>query len=95
MAAGDIVADSQSISNGNYMDIQPGAGAEWVIQNVSWGGAVEMYTYDGTNSNKCDSDTTFGGRFCMNYLCNNTDYYRIKNVSGGDIIIHYDGRVLK
>lgn len=95
MAAGDVTSNIASVANNAYLDLQPAAGVEWCIHNISYAGAVEIYFYDGSNLLKVDSDTTFGGRFCMLYHCTNAKYYRVKNVSGSAMLISYDGVVTK
>lgn len=96
MAAGDAVcSDVTSISDTAYMTIQPGAGVEWVIHNISVPNdkAVELYYYNGTNEIKVDANT--GGWIGYFFHCNNTRYYRVKNVSGGAVYMAYDGMQTK
>jgi hypothetical protein len=97
MAVGDVVADTASVANGAYMTIQPGSGVEWVIHNLYWSGAsVEVSKYDGTNEVKFASDTTFGALLNVYIHVTNTDYLRIKNVSGSAAVIcGYDGVITK
>lgn len=95
MAQGDVVAETASVANGAYMDIQPGAGAEWIIHNLYWAGAVELYKYDGTDTIKFSSDTAFGALMGTIINISNAHYLRIKNVSGGAIICGYDGVISK
>jgi len=95
MAAGDAVVGLQSVVNGAFLDIRPGAGQEWVIHNVYYGGAVEFYRRDGTNDLKFDSDAQagwFNGIFCH---VTNSNWLGIKNVSGATILIGYDGIATK
>jgi len=95
MAAGDVVSGHASVNNGAYLDIQPGAGAEWIIHNLFYGGAAEIYRTNGSNDVKIDSDTALG---CMMGRCfhvTNSIYLRIKNVSGGAVYCGHDGVVTK
>lgn len=94
MAVGDVVQGLSSITTGNYLDIQPTAGAEWVIHNVMWDKAVEVYFSDGTNNLKLDIDTSYGGRIGTVFHCTNSKYYRIK-ANGATTLIGYDGVVTK
>lgn len=91
MAVGDVVNGLTSVATTAYLDIVPGAGVEWVIHNIYWGGAVECYFYDGTNEVKFDVDTMFGGRIGAVFHCTSARRIRIKNVSAGSIFIGYDG----
>jgi hypothetical protein len=75
--------------------LQPSAGVEWVIHNLLWAGAAEVYFYDGTNTIKIFVDTTFGGLMGTVFHCTNSTYYRIKNVTAGAIYCGYDGMVTK
>lgn len=92
MAAGDVIGVvPTSVANNAYLTLQPGAGVEWVIHNIYYGGAVTISKYDGTNDITVDTDVAAGARLNMFLHANNTHYFRIKNVSGGAIFIAYDG----
>ena len=94
MAAGDVYSGGPtSVANGAYLTIQPAGTSEAVIHNIYWSAnGVEIYWYDGANEIKMDSDSSFGGRFCMSFHVTNTRYIRVKNVSGGAAIyIGWDG----
>ena len=95
MAVGDVVNGLSSVSASAYLDIVAGSGAEWVIHNIYWAGAVELYFYDGTNEIKFDSDTVFGGRIGAVFHCTESKRIRIKNVSAGAFYIGYDGVITK
>jgi hypothetical protein len=91
MAAGDIKSAKQSVADDGLLDIQPASGEEWVIHNIYYAGAVELYVKDGTSSFKFDADASYGAKLCMAYHCTNTQYISVKNVSGGAALIAYDG----
>ena len=96
MAAGDVVNALSSVANGSYLDmITSGAGEETVVHNVLFGGAVEFYYYDGSNSIKFDAASSFGAKLGCVFHNTYTKYYRIKNVSGGSIYIGFDGQITK
>ena len=98
MAAGDVFQEGPtSITDTSLLDIQPGAGIEWVIHNVyvPEGKAVEFEYFDGTNIILFDSDSVDGSRFMVNWHATNTSRVRVKNVSGGTIFIAADGIVTK
>lgn len=91
MSLGDVQTAISSIANNAFLDIKPASGVEWVIHNVLYNGAMELYKTDGTNSIKVDSDTTAGGRIGVYLHCTNAVWYQIKNVSGATAILSYDG----
>jgi hypothetical protein len=91
MAVGDVQTAISSVANNALLDIKPASGVEWVIHNVLYGGAMELYKTDGTNSIKVDSDTTLGGRLGLALHCTNLVWYQVKNVSGASTILSYDG----
>jgi hypothetical protein len=96
MAAGDaVVGFSTAVANNGFVDIQPGAAIEWVIHNIYYEGAVEIYWYDGSTDIKFDADTTAGARLNLALHCTNAKRIRVKNVSGGAQDIGYDGMVTK
>lgn len=92
MAQGAAVVNiTASVANGSSLDIQPSTGVEWVIHNLYWGGAVELYWTDGTNTIKFDTDSSTGGRLGTVFHCTHSTWVRIKNVSGGALSLGYDG----
>lgn len=92
MAVGDVFdCVPTSVADAAFLAIQPSGTAEAVIHNIYYGGAVEFYKYDGTNSIKFDSDAAAGGRLGYAFHVKNSCYIRIKNVSGAAIYIAYDG----
>lgn len=90
MAVGDVISDIQSIAASAYLDIQPGAGVEYVIHNIYHEDQVEVYFYDGTNNLLFDSDSGKGD-FQGIYHCENVDRIRVKNTAGTSKLIGYDG----
>lgn len=95
MAAGDNVNDYSSVANGAYMNIQPGAGAVWQIFNLYFGDDWELYLSDGTNNIMIDSGTDAGALQKRSMVVTNTQYLRIKNVSGSSDYFGYDGVIWK
>ena len=94
-AKGDKVSNIYSASNNTTLAMQPGVGEEWTIQNLSWGGASELYFTNGSNSILVGTSASSGGRL-NNYLnCTYTHYYSLKNVSGTTALLGYDGVVTK
>lgn len=96
MAVGDTICDNASVTASGYMTIQPGAGVEWIIHNITWPNiAVEVSTYDGTNECVFHTDTTRGGLLQTVFHLTNTDYMRVKNAGGTTQVFHYDGVISK
>lgn len=94
MAQGDAVIGAlTSVANAGSLTIQPGIGVTWMLKNINYGGAVELYLTDGTISIKIDSDGAAGEMLGKNYLLSNTQYATVKNVSGSAIYIRYDALV--
>lgn len=91
MAVGDVQTAISSVANNAFLDIKPASGSEWVIHNILYGASMELYKTDGTNSIKVDSDTSAGGRIGVYLHCTNLVWYQIKNVSGGVVLLSYDG----
>lgn len=95
MAVGDVASAHSSVSNGSSLTIQPGSSIEWVLHNIYYGGAMELYRTDGSNTIKIASDDLLG---CLGGLClhaTNSIYYSLKNVSGGAVYMGYDGIITK
>jgi len=90
--AGAAVTEITSVAAGAYLSIQPGAGVEWTIHNISVpiGTSAELYKYNGTNEILVDSNPSGGwsGEFFHN---TNSIYYRVKNTSASTAYFGYDG----
>ena len=92
MAQGDVVTGISSIASGAFLEIQPPTGEEWVIHNIYYSqGTVEFYKYDGVNTIKFDSDTSFGARLGAVFHVTNAQWIRVKNTAGSATIVGYDG----
>jgi hypothetical protein len=92
MAAGEAYYyGPTSVANGSFHTLQPGVGAEIVVHNIYYGGAVEIYYSNGTNDILIDSDTGPGSRLNLTHHCTNASYVRVKNVSGSAVYIAADG----
>ena len=95
MTKGDVIANNVSVSDAAYLDIQPGAGIEWVIHNIYHEDQCELYVYDGTNEIKIDNNTTNVPWCTYFWHCNNTNRIRVKNINGSSQRIAYDGIITK
>lgn len=95
MSAGDSVKAHDNIANNSSKVIQPGANAEWMLQNFYFGGSWELYRTDGTNAVLIDSGVKGGSLQNRRMIATNSIYYTIKNVSGGSAVMGFDGIVIK
>jgi len=93
-AVGDAVVNNSSVADTSFLDIQPGAGAEWLVHHVFHEGAVEIYWYDGTNQFLIASPTGANYEF-VGVRVTNSIRLRIKNVAGSTKRIGYDGVITK
>jgi hypothetical protein len=96
MAAGDAyIKLPASVADTAHMDLTAGSGAEIVVHNiyVPEGTAVELYQYDGTDTIKWMSTNT--SLLNLQLHCTNTEYIRVKNVSGSAAIMAADGMFTK
>ena len=91
-SAGDaFIAYENNLADAGTLDAQPAAGGEAVIHNIWYGGAVEIYRNDGTNTVKIAEDDEAGITEFLTYHVTNDIYITIKNVSGGAADFGYDG----
>lgn len=92
MAVGDVASVvPQALANDATYSITPSAGVEWVVHNVysPTGSAVELYWSDGVNDIKVDANT--GGWLGYFFHVTSARYLKIKNVSGVQIYVAFDG----
>jgi hypothetical protein len=90
---GETVTDGTVVwtCRARYLDIRPPAGEEWVIHNITYNAAVELFFTDGINHiGPIDSDVG-PGWINSNFHVTNTAWYRVRNVSGAVQLIGYDG----
>ncbi|AEG14683.1 hypothetical protein Desku_1096 [Desulfofundulus kuznetsovii DSM 6115] len=95
MAVGDVYSGLQSVAAGSFLNIQPPAGTEAVITNIYYGGKVEVYFTDGTNSVLVDSDTAAGSMQGRCFHVTNTLYLQVKNADTAAKLIGFDGVITK
>lgn len=92
MAAGDIYNQGiTSVAAAGYFDIQPSAGVEVVIHNISHGSDSQLEYYDGTSYVVCDTHIGAGSWMGMFLHCTNAKRYRVKNNSASAANICCDG----
>ena len=94
MAVGDAVANNSSVNNNSFLDIQPGAGVEWIVHHIYHEAGVEIYWYDGSNDILIGSPTGPNWEL-MQVRVNNSVRLRVKNVAGSTKRIGYDAVVTK
>lgn len=91
MAVGDVKNGLSSVATGEFLDIQPSEGEEWVIHNVYHEDGVELYLYDGTNSLLFDAELGKGIYAKFAFHVTNSIWVRVKNTAGSAKLIGYDG----
>jgi hypothetical protein len=90
--AGEVFsAYENGLADEGTLDVQPAEGGEAVVHNIWYGGAVEIYRNDGTNTVKVNEDSSSGIMEWLAYHVTNSEYITIKNVSGGAVDVGYDG----
>jgi hypothetical protein len=95
MASGDAVNGLESVNDSAFITIQPAAGVEWIIHNlfVPDGESVDVYLTGSAGSILIMSVVT--SLFQHNFHLTNTQYLTMQNVSGGILLLGYDGIVVK
>jgi len=91
MAVGDAKSALVSVADGEFLDIRPPTGEEWIIHNITCSANCELYYTDGTNYILVDTLVGPGGWLNFNFHVTNSRWYAVKNVSGGTALIGYDG----
>lgn len=92
MAVGDIYNQGiTSVAAGGYFDIQPSAGVEVVIHNISHGSGAQLEFYDGANFVVVDTQVGAGAWMGMFLHCTNAKRYRVKNIGASSTNIACDG----
>ena len=94
MAIDDVVSDyTTSLSNNARLSLQPASGDEWLVTHVFVKDPHELNPTSSTNTillgplgtnTALTADWSLGGagQFPLAMLVTNSDYFRIKNVSG-------------
>lgn len=95
MAVGDTVTTLQTIADTAELLIQPAPGVEWLIHNVYFSGAVQLYKTDGLLEILFDSDSSAGARLGFVWNVTNGTYLKLRNASGAAADLGYDGVITK
>jgi len=91
LAIGDVKSGLVSVGAGEYLDIRPPVGEEWVIHNIYHEGDIQIELYDGTNSLVFDTDPGAGVYAKYAFHVTNTIRIRVKNTMTTAKLIGYDG----
>jgi hypothetical protein len=91
MAVGDVKSGLSSVAAGEYLDIRPSTGEEWVIHNIYHASDIQLELYDGTNSLIFDTDAGAGVYAKYAFHVTNSIRIRVKNTSASAQLIGYDG----
>ncbi|MEM1540612.1 MAG: hypothetical protein QXJ07_04435 [Candidatus Bathyarchaeia archaeon] len=91
MAVGDVKSGIVSVAAGDYLDIRPPAGEEWVIHNIYHEGDVQLEFYDGTYSLVFESASGAGVYSKYAFHVTNSVRIRVKNLASTAKLIGYDG----
>jgi hypothetical protein len=99
MAVGDqVVGGTHGAINNATLNIQPGAGVEWLITTVGAtnGGSLTVnYAVDGANFVAADVYASGGTTHGLQWRLTNSVILQLKNTSGGSADIWYMGVVTK
>ncbi|KKN30763.1 hypothetical protein LCGC14_0830680 [marine sediment metagenome] len=91
MAAGDIFADQQDIANTAFLTVRPVAGKEAVVHNLFYGASVEVYRVTGALVTEVVAATGALGNTPGTFHVDSTYYIKVKNVSGSNAELGFDG----
>jgi regulation of enolase protein 1 (concanavalin A-like superfamily) len=95
-AAGDVYqAGVSSVAQNAYLNLQPAAGAEIVVHNISHSTDATLEFYDGSTAVSVDVATGSGSWMGIFLHCTNTKYYRVKNTNAAANNICADGMYTK
>lgn len=104
MSVGDAVFMAATVADGGYLAATPGVGIEWVIHNFHAPSASYVEVYLGVGAPTVANRLYYGKGGWMNIRVHakytndegtTRGGYLIHNVSGGAIVLGYDGMVTK
>jgi len=96
MAAGDVYnLGVSAVAQNAYFNMQPAAGVEVVVHNISHSTDAILEFYDGTTAVTVDTVTGAGSWMGMFLHCTNTKYYRVKNTNAVSNSLCCDGMTTK
>lgn len=96
MAAGDVYnLGVSSVAQNAYLSMQPSAGVEAVIHNITHSTDAVLEFYDGTTAVTVDTQIGAGSWMGMFLHCTNSKYYRVKNTNASANNICCDGMTTK
>src|SRR5689334_23144669 len=85
------VGDMQTVADQASLVIQPTGTETWLIQNIDYGGAMQLYRVSAAGSILRDSDTGEGAMLGYDFNVTADQWLELKNVSGGAALLAYDG----
>lgn len=92
MAAGDVFNQGVSaVAQNAFFSMQPAAGVEAVIHNISHSTDAVLEFYDGVTAVTVDTQIGNGSWMGMFLHCTNSKYYRVKNTDAVSNNICCDG----
>lgn len=96
MNEGNKVYKIQAVTNGEWLDIQPENGVEWVIHNIHFAGKMRLFVTDGNNQIQIEQiDTPNSMLTGLMLHCTNSHYYRIYNNDTTSKNYGYDGMITR
>lgn len=96
MAAGDVFNQGvTAVAQDAYFNMQPAAGVEVVVHNISHSTDAVLEYFDGTTAVVVSSHVGGGAWMGMFLHCTNSKYYRIKNTNAASNNICCDGMTSK
>jgi hypothetical protein len=97
MASGDAVNALASVAASGTLNIQPGAGNEWIVHNIFLpeGSTSGVEVYAVTGAVECLLKTVTDPLLTFNFHVTNTYFLKLKNLAGVNVVLGYDGIVVK
>lgn len=99
MAVVAAVGSATVAAAGSY-DIKPGAGVEWIIHNIIYGGStynvsmqVDVLVVDGSTVTYYNRDNSQGGLTGYTWHLTNTHFIRVINSGSNSINVNWNGVV--
>jgi len=92
---GDVYIAHEAVEDDHWLACQPSAGHEIVINNIYHQDDIELERFDGSNVISFDPRSGAGALVQQSFRCTNTEYLRVKNVSGETKRIMADGAYTK
>jgi hypothetical protein len=96
MASGDVFNTAVTATAQNaYLSLQPGAGTEIVVHNITQSTDATLEYYDGSTAVTVDTVIGAGAWIGMWFHCTNARFYRVKNTNAASNNLCADGMYTK